>query len=596
MRVVAIILGLLMGAWCSVAQAQQQNVWVQIGAQPTLSAAMDQARVYAALLENVQGYRLPSGGYAIVLGPMASDAAVETLHSLLAQNVIATDSALADGSVFGPQFWPVGAQVAPPNLGTTTDQTVLTPPPVLEPLADQTALDQEPPTPMPDAQSLPDAKAAELGLDEADRREVQTALKWFGFYAGLVDGNIGSGSRAGMANWQTMKGFDPTGVLTAGQRALLIDTYRSEQTAFGFEPVSDPNSGIDVILPMAMVSFDGTSPPFVRFGPKDGSGVTALLISQPGGTKASLSVLYDVLQTLDIMPAVGDRALQDTAFTIHGRNDRIETLAVAQIVGGAIKGYVLSWDVAKSDQMQRVVEVVQSSFRAAGTMTLDAGLVPLDAAAKSGLLAGLSVKEPKLTRSGFFIDQSGRVLTTIDAVDHCGTITLDENHGAKVIFTDMAKGIALLATEAPIAPRSVASFATQAPPPGSAITVSGYSYGARLSAPVLTQGTLAETKGLNGEPDLMRLSLQALPGDAGGPVIDGQGAVIGMLLAAPTKTARQLPAGVVFAVSSAALSEALTQSQGPALTLAAATASNAPTPDALNAALRDMTVLVSCWE
>ena len=113
---------------------------------------------------------------------------------------------------------------------------------------------------------------------------------------------------------------------------------------------------------------------------------------------------------------------------------------------------------------------------------------------------------------------------------------------------------------------------------------------------MLTQGTLQERQGLNGEPDLTRLSLNALPGDAGGPVIDSHGVVIGMLLPAMPTGGKHLPAGVAFAVSAATLAEVLTQPQGPALTLAAASGAEDPTPDALNAALRDMTVLVSCWE
>ena len=83
---------------------------MQIDAQTSLTSAMDRARAYGALLDQVQGYRLPSGAYAIVLGPMESDTAVAMLHSLMAQNMIAADSSLADGRAFGPQFWPVGAQ------------------------------------------------------------------------------------------------------------------------------------------------------------------------------------------------------------------------------------------------------------------------------------------------------------------------------------------------------------------------------------------------------------------------------------------------------------------------------------------------------
>ena len=641
MRVFGIVFGVMLGVFGSLAQAQQQKVWVQIDAQTSLTSAMDRARAYGALLDQVQGYRLPSGAYAIVLGPMESDTAVAMLHSLMAQNMIAADSSLADGRAFGPQFWPVGAQatsqaeglieqpaiveipaeglieqpaiveipaeerIEQPAIVEIPAEGLIEQPAIVEipteglikqPAAADSPAEAQLPLQTPPNQSLPDARAAEVGLDEEARREVQTALKWFGFYGGMVDGSIGSGSRAAMANWQTQQGYDPTGVLTTGQRTALIDSYRAEQTAFGFETVNDPASGIEISLPMAMLGYEDTSAPFVRYGPKNGSGVTALLISQPGGTKANLSGLYDVLQNLDIMPIVGDRALKDSSFFIQGRNDQIETLAYAQIVGGAVKGYVLSWQAANTSQMQRGLVILRASFRATGDAALDPGLVPLDEAAKRGLLAGLSVQQPKLSRTGFFIDQKGSVLTTFEAVDGCGTVTLDQSYGAKVTFADKASGLAVLTPDVPLSPRSVASFATQAPKLGSTVAVVGFSYGARLPAPVLTQGTLEETQGLNGEPELSRLTMQVLPGDAGGPVIDGAGVVVGMLLPARTTDGKDLPAGVAFAASASALAGVLTDPQGPALTLAAATGGEAPTPNALNAAARDMTVLVSCWE
>ena len=92
------------------------------------------------------------------------------------------------------------------------------------------------------------------------------------------------------------------------------------------------------------------------------------------------------------------------------------------------------------------------------------------------------------------------------------------------------------------------------------------------------------------------MTVHALPGDAGGPVLDDSGAVVGMLLASDPAAPKQLPPGVAFAASSTALTQILTNPQGPALTLNAETAPAKATPDALNAAARGMTVLVSCWK
>lgn len=557
------------------------KVWVQVEAQPDLATAMDRARAYAGSFAQVQGYRLNNGWYGISLGPMTSDDAVSQRETLLAQGAIPSDSYITDGHAFGAQFWPAGAQAATadtPNVDTTT--------PVTEPTPAQPAASDE---------TVNEAKASEAALGASDRMDVQAALKWFGYYDGKVDGNIGSGTRGSMANWQSSQAFEHTGVLTSLQRKQLVGAYKTQGSAFGFETVSEPESAIEITLPMAMLSFDRYTPPFVRYAPKDGSGLTALLMSEPG-TTASLSALYSVLQSLEIVPADGERALGETSFTIHGKNAKVETFAHAEIVGSNVKGYLLSWDVSLSDQMQRVLPTVQASFRSSGDKAMDPGLVPLAEAAKKGLLAGLDVKKPKLSQSGVFIDTKGSVLTSAAALAQCGKITLDRSLPAKVSFTDTKSGIAVLTPVAALSPKAVANFANAAPEAGAAVAVSGYSYQDRLSAPVLTRGTLEEAQGLNGEAGLSRLSIQALPGDAGGPVLDASGAVVGMLLPADAKAAKQLPAGVAFAASASALTQLLSNPAGPALMLIAATKTDKATPDALNAAARGMTVLVSCWE
>lgn len=575
----------------------QDRTWLQIEAQPDLNTAMGRARAYAAVFPQVQGYHLQSGWYGIALGPFSSDQAVEQLHSLLGQNMIPADSYVTDGSSYTDQFWPVG-ETAEPAAQAPADPV----PPSQDPAAEVPAPQPEPSvtlTPVPadplPEETLSEAKAGEAALDDAGRQELQTALKWFGFYQGKVDGHIGAGSRASMADWQSARGLVPTGVLTSGQRQALLDSYHGEESAYGFETLDEPEAAIEITLPMAMLAFDRYTPPFVRYGAKNGSGLSAMLISQPG-TTASLAGLYQVLQTLEIMPPEGERALGESDFTIRGRNAQIETLAHAEVMGDTVKGYILSWKAADSARMARVLPLVQASFRSTGAKAMDPGLVPLQEAVKRGLLKGLETKQAKFSRSGFFIDAQGSVLTTLEAVSSCGSVTLERNMPAKVTFQDKAHGLAVVTPSMPLAPRAVAAFAPASPAVGAGVAVSGYSYEGRLSAPVLTRGTLEEAKGLNGETGLARLALQALPGDAGGPVLDASGAVVGMLLGADPTAARQLPPGVAFAAASSVLTQVLTNPQGPALTLGAAVGDAKVSPNVLNATARGMTVLVSCWE
>ena len=562
-----------------------QTTWLQIEAQPDLNTALDRARAYAALFPDVEGYRLDSGWYGIALGPQDQANAASRLLDLRRQNLIPTDSYLSVGESYGQRFWPVGDNTSP------AVETEVLPDLLVEALpgADQPETD----LPELDRDETPDqARASEAELTASDRELLQEALKWYGFYQGGLDGAFGPGTRASMAAWQVANGYEETGILTTSQRAALTEALRSDKAEFGFETVSELESGIEITLPLGVIIFDRYDPPFVHFAAKDGSGLKVLLISEPGG-KAGLAGLFDILQTLELVPTTGERSLDDTSFTIRGQNDRIETLAFAQAVGGNIKGYLISWDLADADRIARILPVIQSSFRTLGDRALDPGLVPLSDAAKRGLLAGLDVRHPRLSRSGFFVDSAGTVLTTLQAVESCGKIVLERSTEARIAFTDPALGLAVLTPVTPLAPANFARFAAQSPRLGSRVALSGYSYEDKLPSPVLTLGTMEDTTGLNGEAGLTRLTLSALPGDAGGPVLDASGAVIGMLLPADSAAARQLPAGVAFAADALALTAALTAN---GLQPTPATDAAALTPDAMAATARGMTVLVSCWD
>ncbi len=581
MKVLAAVCGLF--ALVLTSPLTAQTTWLQIEAQPNLNTALDRARAYAALFPDVEGFRLGNGWYGIALGPQEQDLAAARLLDLRRQNLIPADSYLSVGESYGQRFWPVGANVDPVETAPL--------PEVSDP--EVAALPEPEPAPIVEPDETPaQARTSEAALTETDRQALQEALKWYGFYQGALDGSFGRGTRASMAAWQVANGYEETGILTTPQRAALTGSFRTDQAEFGFQTVTEIESGIEITLPLGLVTFDHYDPPFVHFVEKDGSGLKVLLISEPGG-KAGLAGLFDILQTLELVPMTGERGLDDTSFIIRGQNDTIETLAYAQAVGGNIKGYLISWNRADADRTARILPAIQASFRSLGDKALDPGMVPLSDAVKRGLLSGLDVRHPRLSRSGFFIDSAGTVLTTLQAVEGCGRIVLERTTEATIAFTDPATGIAVLTPKTPLAPQSVAGFANQPPRLGSRISLSGYSYEDKLPAPVLTLGALEDVQGLNGEPGLTRLTLSALPGDAGGPVLDAAGAVIGMLLPHDTGAARQLPEGVAFAASSSALTSLLAAK---GLTPATATGAAPLTPDAMTANARGMTVLVSCWD
>ncbi len=588
MRTILFALGLLVAlAHTPAAQAQDQ-VWVQIEALPTLREAEDRARAYASAFPNVAGFQLRSGWYAILVGPYGVEAGAGRLVELTRENLVPADSFIADTTDFRQQFWPVGAQPAliAPDTTATTEPTPETP---------EVAVVE--PAPIPEPILIPEetkaeARRSEADLPREDREALQTALQWFGYYSSTIDGDFGPGTRNSMATWQTDNGVEPTGVLTTTQRETLLAAYGQAQAELGLQTVIEPEAGIEITLPTALVKFDHYEPPFVHFAEKDGSGVQVYLISQPGD-QSSLYGLYDILQTLEVVPFQGERTRGERSFTISGKSAKLESYSYAEIKGGLIKGYMLVWNPADGERMGRVLAAMQASFKSSGDTALDPGLAPMAADARAGLLSGLEVRRPKLSRSGFFIDTTGTVLTTVEAVANCGRVTLERDKDADVVFADAATGLAMVKPRVALSPAAIAEFQTTPERVGSEIAVSGYSYEDTLPAPVLTFGALEALQGLNGEAGVKRLSLDTRPGDAGGPILDGTGSVLGMLLPRIVDAKKLLPADVVFAASAASIATRLA-TEG--ITTAPSLRSGAMAPEDLSTLANGMTVLVSCWE
>lgn len=560
------------------AQSDTDIVWVQIEAQPNLSTAQARAQDYAGSLGDVAGFSLGGGWYGIVLGPYLRPDAEQVLRVYRAEGRIPSDSFIALSSGLGQQFWPIGANVLGQGaVSAPVEQTA-------EPAAPATPAAQ----PEPADETPAEARRSEQALSREDRQALQTALQAAGFYNAAIDGAFGAGTRRSMADWQSFNGYEATGVLTTLQRKALMDQYNAPLISVGMARRYDSQAGIEMDLPLGAVRFSRYEPPFAHYEASGDEGIRVLLISQPGD-KATLFGLYDIMQTLEIVPLDGPRERGSDSFTLEGRGNGIVSYTEAALANGEIKGFTLIWPQGDEDRRARVLAAMKESFtRTEGVLDPAAGG---EAEQRVDLVSGLQIRKPRLSRSGFYVDGKGTVMTVAEAVTGCTRVTLDHDYEAQVIDTDAGLGVAVLRPVEPLAPMQVADLATDAPRINAEVVLSGFSYEGVLGAPTLSFGTVADVSGLRGETELARLSLTTQTGDAGGPILDASGAVIGMLLAEPAGS-QQLPRDVSFAAKAQALRDVLTVAQVPARD---AVGTGTVTPDEMSRRADGMTVLVSCW-
>ncbi|MEM9343498.1 MAG: serine protease [Pseudomonadota bacterium] len=558
---------------CCAMGAAAQTAWVQVEARTGLAAATQRAEAYAGRLDNVAGFRLRGSWHAIVLGPFTPEQARAELQRLRGQRAIPRDSFITDGGAFREQFFGSNTAVVVPTQPTVPVQT---PDPVVE--AEPIPVDETP----------QQARRSERDLTRAEREEIQRALEILGFYNSGIDGAFGPGTRRAMADWQVANGYEQTGILTTSQRREVVSVIREAVDSLGLRLVNDNQAGVEILMPEALVRFEGYDAPFAKYVGED---VQVLLISQ-SGDRNTLAGLYDVMQTLEIVPLDGERNLGRARFTLTGANDRIVSYTFAELTRDGVKGFTVVWPAGDELRRSLLIQRMQASFRSMdGTVLPDTAGNP--SVQRPDLLAGLQVRRPTVTASGFYVDSQGSVLTTAAAVASCSRITVGEDVAAQIVGSDAELGVALIRPTSRQAPLSVGRISAQVPRLQSDVAVAGYSYGGVLGSPTISFGTLEDLRSLDGNEAVTRLALNVQPGDAGGPVLDAGGSVLGMLLPKPGSATQTLPGDVHYAADAEAIAAFLADN-GVSLQSVGDTPTLAPEDLAILGA--DITVLVECWE
>lgn len=274
-------------------------------------------------------------------------------------------------------------------------------------------------------------------------------------------------------------------------------------------------------------------------------------------TKAFKSLLNDTHTHLAETGAISSPKLQGKARIVYLFNRYKRTAAIAASIAGltALTMSALIWSLspvkqAKADYIKLDREInnikKQNSIQSREINTIKQNIsTPAIHYTTGG--------------TGFLIDPKGLVVTNSHVIQKARNIVVQNSEGkdlrAKVVYNDVARDVAILKIEdtAFKAPAAL-PYAIKKNAPEIAETV--YTLGFPRNDMVYGEGYLAAKTGFNGDTLTCQIAIAANPGNSGGPVLNRNGEVIGIL------SAKQISAeGAVFATQSKYIHQALTALQ-----------------------------------
>ena len=197
-----------------------------------------------------------------------------------------------------------------------------------------------------------------------------------------------------------------------------------------------------------------------------------------------------------------------------------------------------------------------------------AALSPAHAAKPPPLGADATARAPahgRVADSGSgFVAEAGRLLTNAHVVDRCRAVLARNANGrtarAKLLATDAGRDLALLGVPRNFGPALIFRDAPIVLRGESVVTYGFPLTGLLSSGPTLTTGSISALSGLRDSRLDYTISAPVQPGNSGGPLLDAQGHVIGVIVAklnaaaVARLTGGDIPQNVNFAIKA---SEAL---------------------------------------
>lgn len=379
-------------------------------------------------------------------------------------------------------------------------------------------------------------------LTDQEKRLLQAGLAFANVYNGLIDGAWGSGSQRALERFTVENGGSAAFVTNADAVYAAMQAFAAIN-AEGWERQYISALDMSFLVPTAVLVDGAPSDVFVNMNVSGRSIGYSMTIDN--GVAAESYHLYTARQAVGEAYTVRRPKLWITSartsegVTLYTRSDLRSggwsTLmisgadrdagALAAITGSIAPGYAPAIGISPG-RLATGVEVLTGLLAAEAPFETPSAPTPGANVAKAD---PEPTPAPSGSGTGFIVTDTGSLLTNQHVISGCARLTVD-GHAAKVLAQDAVFDLALLQVDA-LSGAAPAVFADSPARLNSDVTVVGYPLSGLLGGLNVTRGAVTSTKGIGGDGINMQISAPVQPGNSGGPVLNGAGQVVGVVVA-----------------------------------------------------------------
>jgi S1-C subfamily serine protease len=389
-----------------------------------------------------------------------------------------------------------------------------------------------------------EARNAFYELDSTGKATFQVMMTAAGYWAQIPRLDYSLRLFADTQRFQGDLGHRRTGILTEAEIDRLLDLAIPNLRYWGFAEMAHPSRGRPIWVPMGI---GGRIVPVKNGVWFEGNGVEIKYLYLP---RVGLREVYDYM--LAKLSGEGKtivyRVMRKGFFAISSEKDGASQYLRYHQDGAGLLGFTMYWENNDAPlHGGRVATLVSGSLSSQmlGTPMIAVPRFDVDRAPRvaspralppdrdAGAQTAPKRKSGFSSGTGFFVTKEGHIVTNSHVVEGCARIHVVAGQGesieARAIATDETNDLALLVAAS--TPRRIANLRATLRL-GEPVAAFGYPHrGVLASSGNFTLGNVTALAGMHDDTRFVQVSSPVQPGNSGGPLLDENGNVVGVVTA-----------------------------------------------------------------